>query len=79
MNTDLQLPSISLRRSLTHRIPSGRGLRVQCLAGTIWLTQHDEPRDIVLEPGEAATIERDGLSLVTALSDARFLLLSPLH
>ena len=32
--------------------------------------------NIVLEPGEEATIERDGLSLVTALSDAQFVLLS---
>lgn len=52
---------------------------MQCLTGTLWLTQDGDLRDIVLEPGEGATIERDGLSVVTALSDARFLLLQGLH
>lgn len=76
MNTDLKLPAITLHHGQAHRIESGKGLLVQCLAGTLWLTQDNDPRDIVLEPGEEATIERDGLSLVTALSDAQFVLLS---
>ena len=76
MNTDLKLPAITLRHGEAHRIESGKGLLVQCLTGTVWLTQDKDPRDIVLEPGEEATIERDGLSLVSALSDARFALLS---
>lgn len=79
MNTDLTLPSIPLRHGDTRRIEHGQGLHVQCLTGTLWLTQDGDLRDIVLEPGEGATIERDGLSVVTALSDARFLLLQGLH
>ena len=79
MNNDLTLPSIALRHGETHRIDRGQGLRVQCLTGTLWLTQDNDRRDIVLEAGDGATIERDGLSIVTALSDARFLLLYGLH
>jgi hypothetical protein len=79
MNTDLTLPAISLRHGDTHRIEAGRGLRVQCLTGTLWLTQDHDLRDIVLEPGDGATIERDGLSVVTALRDAQFVLLYGLH
>lgn len=79
MNTDLQIPSIPLRHGATQRIEHGQGLHVQCLSGSLWLTQDGDPRDIVLGPGEGATIERDGLSVVTALSDARFLLLQGLH
>ena len=76
MNTDLKLPAISLHHGQAHRIEAGKGLLVQCLSGTLWLTQDNDPRDIVLEPGEEATIERDGLSLVSALSEAQFVLLS---
>jgi len=76
MNTDLTLPAITLHHGQLHRIESGRGLLVQCMTGTLWLTQDNDLRDIVLEPGEQATIDRDGLSLITALSDAQFVLLS---
>jgi len=79
MNTDLKLPSISLHHGQAHRIESGKGLLVQCLSGTLWLTQDSDPRDIVLEPGQEAIIERSGLSVVSALSDARFVLLSATH
>lgn len=77
MNTDLKLPAITLPHGRSHRIEAGKGQLVQCLAGTVWLTQDNDPRDIVLEPGEEAVIERHGLSLVTALGeDAQFVLLS---
>lgn len=79
MNNDLKLPAISLHHGQSHRIEAGKGLRVVCLTGTLWLTQDNDPRDIVLEPGDGATIERDGLSVVSALSDAQFLLLARAH
>lgn len=79
MNNDLKLPAITLHHAETHRIEAGKGLRVQCLTGTLWLTQDGDPRDIVLEAGDGATIEHDGLSIVSALSDAQFLLLVGLH
>ena len=63
MNNDLTLPSIALHHGEAHRIDDGRGLRVQCLTGTLWLTQDGDRRDIVLEAGDGATIERDGLSI----------------
>lgn len=79
MNTDLKLAATALRHGKVHRIESGKGLLLQCLSGTLWLTQDNDLRDIVLGPGEEATIERDGLSIVFALSDAQFTLLSRPH
>ncbi|MFT3800604.1 MAG: DUF2917 domain-containing protein [Burkholderiaceae bacterium] len=75
MNTDLRLPAIGLRHGDAYRIEAGKGLRVQCLSGALWLTQDNDPRDIVLEAGDSAPIDRDGLGLVSALGDAQFLLL----
>lgn len=76
MRSDLSLASTALRRGAVHRIEDGRGLAVQCLSGRLWLTQEGDPRDIVLEPGDLAPIERDGLSIVAALRDSSFVLLA---
>lgn len=75
MRSDLTLASTPLARGALHRIEDGRGLAVQCLSGRLWLTQEGERRDVVLEPGELAPIERDGLSIVAALRDSSFVLL----
>lgn len=74
MNSDLNLCATTLKRGQLQRIEDGQGRLVQCLSGTLWLTQHDDQRDIVLEAGDEALIERDGLSILSALSDARFVL-----
>jgi hypothetical protein len=74
MNTDLNLAATTLRQRELHRIVDAKGALLQCLHGTVWLTQHGDRRDIVLEPGDEAVIEHDGLSIVTALSDARIVL-----
>jgi hypothetical protein len=77
MRTDLPLASHTLPRGAMHRIDDGRGLLVQCLGGRLWLTQQGDPRDIVLDAGGEARIDRDGLSILTALRDARFVVLDP--
>ena len=75
MNHDLNQSSTFLARGTLQRIDDGRGTWVQCLSGTLWLTQQNDARDIVLEAGDEARIERTGTSIVSALSDARFVLL----
>jgi hypothetical protein len=64
----------TLARGTLQSINDARGVSVQCLQGAIWLTQQGDARDIVLEAGEQATIERNGTSIVFALGDARFML-----
>ncbi|HVL59292.1 MAG TPA: DUF2917 domain-containing protein [Burkholderiaceae bacterium] len=44
---------------------NARGHRVIVRAGTIWLTQSGDRRDIVLEPGDAFAIERDGQTVMS--------------
>ncbi len=74
MNSDLELSAIQLKRGHLRRVDNGRGALLQCLTGTLWLTQEDDPRDIVLEAGEETIIDRDGTSIVSALSDTSFVL-----
>lgn len=78
MKTDLSLAASTLARGQLQRIEDGRGLLVQCLGGRLWLTQEGERRDIVLEAGDEAPIEHDGLTILSALRDSRYVVLDML-
>jgi hypothetical protein len=75
MNTDLRLGASVLNRGQLRRLDDSRGTLVQCLSGTLWLTQEGDARDLILEAGDEFCIERDGLSVVSALSACSFVLL----
>jgi hypothetical protein len=72
MHTDLKLAATLLRRGQLQRLQDAQGSLVLCLSGTLWLTQEGDRRDIVLEAGDEARIERDGLSILSAMRDACF-------
>ena len=56
------------------RLTPGRSLRVRdaigctvmCCAGTVWITQENDARDIFLTAGERFTFDRPGLALIYA-------------
>ena len=75
MNNDLYRAAHDLAKGQLHRIHDGQGLRVQCLSGCLWLTQESDPRDVVLEAGDAFTIDRAGNTYLSALADSRFVVL----
>ena len=43
------------------------GVELTSVTGRVWLTMESDNRDINLRPGDAYTIERDGLTLVSAV------------
>jgi hypothetical protein len=59
--------TVHLAREGLLAIDDGRGLRLRVAAGSVWLTQHDDVRDVVLREGESFVIERRGRTLVQAL------------
>lgn len=69
--------TLTLRAGGLLRIRDGSGLRVLASRGQIWVTQEGEARDAVLSEGESLQIERDGLTLVQALSPATVAMLAP--
>lgn len=75
MDTDLFRATHQLAKGDLFRIHDGRGRRVECLSGCLWLTEQADPRDTVLEAGEGFTIDRDGDTYLSALSDSRFVVL----
>lgn len=58
----------------TKRLAPGQSLRVRdaigctvmCCAGTVWITQEDDLRDIFLTAGQRFTFDRPGLALIRA-------------
>ena len=77
MNTnDLHPVSINLRKGAIHRLDDGRGQRIESLSGSLWITIDNDRRDILVNPGEGFDIDRDGVALISALDDSRFLVLN---
>ncbi|HWQ40267.1 MAG TPA: DUF2917 domain-containing protein [Burkholderiales bacterium] len=59
---------LSLPREGLIALRQARGARILCLAGCLWITQEGNLKDEVLRPGESLTVQRDGLTLITALT-----------
>ncbi len=57
INTPSARLAVAARRSL--RLNAARGARLRAVQGTLWVTIDNDPRDIVLEPGESFTVESD--------------------
>jgi Protein of unknown function (DUF2917) len=73
--TDLFAASINLRKGAIHRLPNGHGQRIESLSGSLWITIDNDRRDILVNPGDGFDIDREGAALISALDDARFVVL----
>jgi len=51
-------------------INDGEGFTIKCLEGAVWITQSNDPRDVVLEAGESFVLDKPGLALICAASGA---------
>jgi hypothetical protein len=47
-------------------LPQVRGAILRCLRGTLWITQEGDREDHFVHAGEGYTVNRDGVTLVTA-------------
>jgi DUF2917 family protein len=45
------------------------GLEIRAVAGTVWVTQANDPRDIVLGRGRSFVLDRKGVAVAYALLD----------
>ncbi|HQR99518.1 MULTISPECIES: DUF2917 domain-containing protein [unclassified Polaromonas] len=59
--------TLDLSKSAIHRIARPAGYRIECIAGSAWVTQDGHARDIMLEAGEGYTCVRPERLLVQAL------------
>ncbi len=58
-------------------VRDGRGARVACLSGALWITQEQNTADVVLEAGQSVVIDHAGLTLVMALRPSTLRLTEP--
>ena len=65
--------TIELPKGKYLRLREGGGSTVTAREGSVWITEQDNPRDVVLRPGQSFTLGRRGLALVEAFSDASIL------
>lgn len=70
MLASLELEPIALGARAVHRIEAGRGMRVSCIRGATWVTQENDPRDLVLASGQSVVLDRPGVAVVYAFRDA---------
>ena len=55
---------VALGHALTLR--DAEGCAIRCCAGTVWITQENDARDIYLSAGESFTFDRPGLAVIIA-------------
>jgi hypothetical protein len=57
---------VALKTDELLRVDDGEDLEVMCLDGAVWITQADDPRDIVISAGESFVLDRPGAALICA-------------
>lgn len=60
----------ALDKGSTYTLLQPEGLRVECLAGCVWITLDCDVRDTVLEAGESYCANRQSRALVHALTSS---------
>jgi hypothetical protein len=61
---------IDLQRGRFLRVMDGAGSTLTAHAGSVWVTEEDSARDVVLRAGQSLRLGRRGLALVEAFDDA---------
>lgn len=61
---------VALERGHPLPLPPSRGTEIVCEAGSIWITQDHDIRDIVLGPGQRFTLDVDAPAILQAFDDA---------
>jgi hypothetical protein len=70
MKIELGTSILSLPRDGLVAVRDAKGTRVTCVSGALWITEDHRESDVILEAGEAFTIDRSGLTLIMALQPA---------
>ena len=68
MKIRMEDASMELARNQMLTITGGLGMTVTCVRGSIWITQNNDSRDVVLATGETFVVDRDGVALLSAMA-----------
>jgi hypothetical protein len=67
MKLELKAGSLRLAGGQILKVLDGAGSVVCAREGWLWITEEDQPMDVVLEPGGCYRLRADGVAIVNAL------------
>lgn len=67
MKLEFSQGAVKLGPNDTLRVRDGAGSTVCALEGTVWITEENQPRDIVLHDGACYRLRNRGLAILNAL------------
>jgi hypothetical protein len=67
-------PTVSLPARQMFLIPDASSARILCTGGCLWLTLDDDPRDVILEPGDSFETGDTRRALLYAMKRSDFVL-----
>ena len=70
MKIELQQGAVRLGPNQTLKVVDGAGSMVCAVEGSLWITEENQAKDIVLERGACYRLRRSGIALVNALGGA---------
>jgi len=70
MRIELNAGAVKLAPNQTLRLRDGAGSTVCAVEGAVWITEENQPRDIVLEAGNCYRLRNAGLALINSLGGA---------
>ena len=67
MRIELQSGAVQLGPDQTLKLRDSAGATVCAVAGTVWITEENQPRDIVLAEGNCYRLRHAGLAIINPL------------
>lgn len=77
MNIKFDRAGVKLEADNFLRLQRCKGTRVECRAGSLWITQDRDAKDYILGPGQTLELEHDGDAIVFALLQSELMLSEP--
>lgn len=71
MKFELASAALRLARGQTLKLTDSVGSTICAREGTVWITEENSRKDVVLEPGSCYRLGKPGLTLVQAFADAQ--------
>jgi hypothetical protein len=70
MKLEIASAALRLSRGQTLKIQDAVGSTISAREGTVWITEENSRKDVVLEPGYSFRVDRPGITLIQAFADA---------
>lgn len=74
MEINLSHSAVRLEDQQQISVIDGKGARIACRAGRVWITQDRDAADVLLAAGQFFTLDRNGIAVIQALSSAEIVL-----